>query len=410
MNDRDTLGRMFARQGGVGAGFDYLRIALAIAIFFAHIAAIADTRGIFPSLIDFFRSLFTDAPAVVPVAPHAAHAPGNLPDMGLSRAGLSRPIVLSHVPMFFALSGFLVVGSAFRVQQVRPFLALRALRILPALCVEVVLSALLIGLYVTTLPAKDYFTDRHFVTYFGNIFGFVQMTLPGVVFPDSGEKTAVNANLWTLPGEFYCYLILSVAMFSGLVFRKRLCTALFVITTVALLGANWFLGYNNATGVLATDLNVYYFFVGIMFFHWKDRIVRSWPLLIACIVFVYFTIEHPKGVYLAPIPLTYITIFIGLIDFPIVKWLRSGDYSYGVYLYGFPISQLMLVAFPQLKGHYLALLFPSLLVTIVFAFLSWHLIEKHFLKLKRYFAKRSADVTAKLHPEVFAPRVSGKPE
>ncbi|GAA4021034.1 acyltransferase [Actimicrobium antarcticum] len=307
--------------------------------------------------------------------------------MGLARAGLSRPIVLSHVPMFFALSGFLVAGSAFRVRSVKSFLALRGLRIFPALGVEVVLSALLIGAYATTLPLGSYFQDHGFFTYFGNIFGFVQMSLPGVVWPSSGERTAVNANLWTLPGEFYCYVILSIGMFSTLVFNRKVCTALFIATTVALIYANIFRGFNSKAGALATDLNVYYFFVGIMFFLWKDVIWRSWVLFALSIVAVYFLIDRPWGIYLAPLPLAYVTVFIGLIEFPSIKLLRSGDYSYGVYLYGFPISQMVLFEFPQLKGNYLALMVPSLVLTILFAYFSWHGIEKHFLKLKRHFTK-----------------------
>lgn len=387
-----TFGQIFTEQRGIGPGFDYLRIGLAIAIFLAHIAAIGETRGVIPSIIDLFRELFTGNSApIVAAVPTNLIAPvtGNLPDMGLTRAGLSRPIVLSHVPMFFALSGFLVAGSAFRVRSVKSFLALRSLRIFPALGVEVILSALLIGAYATTLPLDRYFQDYGFFTYFGNIFGFVQMHLPGVVWPNSGERTAVNANLWTLPGEFYCYLILSFGMFSTLVFNRKICTALFVITTVGLIYVSNFRGFNSKAGVLATDLNVYYFFVGIMFFLWKDVIWRSWTLFGLSIIAVYFLIDQPWGVYLAPLPLAYVTVFIGLIEFPSIKLLRSGDYSYGVYLYGFPISQMVLFEFPQLKGNYLALMAPSLALTIVFAYLSWHGIEKHFLKLKRHFIAKS---------------------
>jgi peptidoglycan/LPS O-acetylase OafA/YrhL len=42
------------------------------------------------------------------------------------------------------------------------------------------------------------------------------------------------------------------------------------------------------------------------------------------------------------------------------------------------------------------------LATGAFAALSWHGIEKHFLKLKRYIAPKSAKMTAVLHPTAFS--------
>ena len=55
---------------------------------------------------------------------------------------------------------------------------------------------------------------RNFYRYFGNIFGFVTYELPGV-FTDNPVPALVNGNLWTLPPEFYCYLVLSALMASG---------------------------------------------------------------------------------------------------------------------------------------------------------------------------------------------------
>jgi peptidoglycan/LPS O-acetylase OafA/YrhL len=87
---------------------------------------------------------------------------------------------LFMVPAFFALSGFLVTGSALRLRATAPFLTFRVLRILPALLVEVTLSALILGALFTTLPLKSYFSDPQFFRYFGNIVGLITFHLPGV--------------------------------------------------------------------------------------------------------------------------------------------------------------------------------------------------------------------------------------
>jgi peptidoglycan/LPS O-acetylase OafA/YrhL len=68
--------------------------------------------------------------------------------------------------MFFALSGFLVIGSAFRTRRVLPFLTLRFFRIFPPLLVEVTLSAVVIGAIYTTLPLDGYYTSKGFLTDF----------------------------------------------------------------------------------------------------------------------------------------------------------------------------------------------------------------------------------------------------
>ena len=96
--------------------------------------------------------------------------------------GQVRPAIffLYLVPAFFAVSGFLVTGSGLRVRATSTFLAFRVLRILPALLVEVTLSALVLGPIFTRLPLSSYFSDQQFFRYFGNIVGWITFYLPGV--------------------------------------------------------------------------------------------------------------------------------------------------------------------------------------------------------------------------------------
>jgi peptidoglycan/LPS O-acetylase OafA/YrhL len=70
-----------------------------------------------------------------------------------------RPFERAIIPMFFALSGFLVAGSLERSETTLTFIGLRLIRIYPALAVEVALSAFLIGMAVTALPLATYFQD-----------------------------------------------------------------------------------------------------------------------------------------------------------------------------------------------------------------------------------------------------------
>jgi peptidoglycan/LPS O-acetylase OafA/YrhL len=186
-------------------------------------------------------------------------------------------------------------------------------------------------------------------------------------------------------------------------------TALFAAATGALLVANWFFDFNAEPYILAGNINVYYFFVGAMFFHWRNHIPYSLWLLVPSILISYALLFTARAVYIIPPLLTYITVFIGLTKFKPSRLLQSGDYSYGIYLYGYPISEALIATFPVLRGNFFGLVASAILCTGLFAFLSWHLIEKRFLRLRKYFSVKSAKIAEELHPEalpVAAPAAS----
>ncbi|WP_375428187.1 acyltransferase family protein [uncultured Sphingomonas sp.] len=401
---RKTFGQILEENKGAGPGFDALRLALALAILLAHLASVGGTRGVFAEFWNLLASLYSASPPDVVLNGQAttlsvvvgAEHTGAAPPAGLAQPGVTMPLVLTHVPMFFALSGFLVSGSAFRTKKVGPFLALRFFRIFPALCVEVVLSAVLIGAFFTSLPLMMYFQDSLFWSYLGNILGIVQMELPGVIFSGSGDKHALNANLWTLPSEFYSYAVLAILMISTIVFNRYIYTIIFALVSIILLIIDLTTSYNPE--VLSGSTNIYYFFVGVTFYQWRNHIPYNYALFVLSAVASYFLITKPYGVYLAPLFVAYVAMFIGLSRIPKSKILQSGDYSYGIYLYGFPISQALVQIFPALRNNFFGLAVPAILLTGLFSYFSWHLVEKKFLKLKKRFSASSAKITETLHP------------
>ena len=80
-----------------------------------------------------------------------------------------RPFVAVILPMFFALSGFLVAGSLQRNKSLISFLGLRVIRLVPALFVEVTLSAIILGPIFTEYKLISYFSYKEFFEYFLNI-------------------------------------------------------------------------------------------------------------------------------------------------------------------------------------------------------------------------------------------------
>ena len=70
-----------------------------------------------------------------------------------------------------------------------------------------------------------------------------------------------------------------------------------------------------------------------------------------------------------------------------IRWfhiplIKRGDYSYGIYLYGFPLTQALAATLPSLRAHTLAFRLAAFALTLAFAVLSWHFFEKPALRLK----------------------------
>ena len=355
----ETVGSALARHKGEGPGFLLLRYALAIMIFLIHAKALSHV--------------------IVATLPTPA---SDLLQDGPGWDGPMRPIYVALVPAFFALSGFLVAGSAFRLRSTTTFLSFRALRIFPALSVEVTLSALVLGPLLTTLPLSKYFTDPQFFRYFGNIVGWITFYLPGVF--QQNDPPIVNINLWTLPSEFDCYVITAALMSFGLIYKKPLITASVIAATIVFAILNTFGDFGVTAWHLAGHTVTYYFFVGLVFFLWKDRIPLRWDLFALCAVASYVLLYSRHTIYLAPPFVVYSTVFLGVVGLPEFKWLSGRDYSYGIYLYGYPIIQAILCVAPQLRGHIIAAGAISLTTTVLFAALSWTFIEKPALQLKKH--------------------------
>ena len=366
MNDVSgvKISTVLDKYRGVGPGFDFLRLSLAVFIFYAHtkfVLGTFDTAGLFQD---------------TPMTPGAtAPTPVALPILSEIKARL---YVLA-VPMFFALSGFLVTGSALRLGSVPRFLGFRVLRILPALMVEICLSAFLLGILFSDLSLREYLSSSVFWRYFGNIIGVNWFWLPGVFAHN--PSPLVNANLWTLPAEFYCYLIMAVLMGTGMVSRRKLFLYGFGVLSVVLIAASLGTGYGVRPSVWSIPAIVYCFFAGVVFFQWREKIPLNRVWFVISVLMVILTFRTARFCFLVPIPLTYIVVYLGCIARLALPFLKGRDYSYGVYLYGFPITQAIVATFPGISR--LALFPTALTVTLLFAALSWHWIEKPFLRLKR---------------------------
>lgn len=281
----------------------------------------------------------------------------------------------SHV---FSLSGFLVAGSLERNRTLFSFLGLRGLRLLPALIFEVTLSALVLGLAFTDFALVDYFSDPEFRSYFWNIVGHIHYHLPGV-FLNNPAPRIVNGQLWTIPAELKCYISLAALSLIGVMGRRSLTGWIVLLTQLVLAALAIRYGVEDPT-LVSPYVLVGCFMIGVCAFRLKDRIFLSGyaAILAAAATSLLFLI--PRGDWFLPIPVTYLTVYLGTQNPKKRGLLLSGDYSYGLYLYGFPIQQA--VATQSWTHEWWINFILAYPLAFGLAVLSWWMVEKPAMKLK----------------------------
>ncbi|MCV6597970.1 MAG: acyltransferase [Mangrovicoccus sp.] len=284
------------------------------------------------------------------------------------------------VAVFFAISGFLITGS-FHYSAARwRFVASRGLRIFPALLVNLIFVAAILAPLVTTLPWHDYFSMAEpYVFVLRNFTLYdLRFQLPGV-FQDN-PFPAVVGSIWTLYYELLCYGAVFALGLAG-IWRHRALASACVIGFVGFwIGLMEWGPKLNFRDQAAWELALPFAY-GAGFFIWRDRVPLS--LGVGAALFALVPLAHDGPLYYPALSLaiTYASFWLAYIP---GGWLRRynrlGDYSYGVYIYGFPMQGLVMWLFgPQTP---LANILTALPPTLALAVLSWHLVEKPALALK----------------------------
>jgi peptidoglycan/LPS O-acetylase OafA/YrhL len=358
---------------GIGPGFDFLRIFLATSIMLFHSFIVTNQY--------FTPKNFDDSPIWI--------------------------VHYSLVPMFFALSGFLISGSAGRL-SLKNFLINRGLRIVPALAVDCLVCALIIGPIFTLLSVKGYFSNVHFYLFFLNVIGWVHFSLPGVFV--THPYPYVNGSLWTVPFELFCYAIMSALIILKIVkCRAILPILVFIYLTTAIFIEKFALAHLGKHEFLEKLLSVAFveheaqavtaFLFGIIAYQNKDKIPYSPLIFVICISILGVSALYFGDMSIGQAPLfrfflmpalVYVTVFVGLTRVPLPKFFHTGDYSYGIYLYHQPFLQIVITLLPTYAlSKFYGPGFTFLVgLPIVFsvAWISWHFVEKPILAYRKRYS------------------------
>ncbi len=297
------------------------------------------------------------------------------------------PLGAHAVHVFFTVSGMLVAASFDRRPSVIAFGVARFFRIYPGLIMATVLVFLALTLFVSTASFGDIMSSSG-RSYFARVL--VELagsgSIPGVfdTMPLAGE---VNVPIWTLKYEVICYIALALVM--AFVVRTKMITALQAAAFFLLASGIWMLrglAYNDAQMVDHIARFSFSFWAGVTAWYLRDKIVVRLGILAALAMSTALSIYFHLPVLPHFLIMTtgYAALMLGKFRFGLLgTFTDRNDLSYGVYIYGWPLQQTLLLHYPNFGP--LALAFSALVILLPLAYLSLRFIEKPALKMKDRF-------------------------
>ena len=299
---------------------------------------------------------------------------------------------------FFVISGYLVTGSRLN-NSLGTYLKRRFLRIYPGFLVCLFAT-------IAVFAPIGYFQQHHslhgYLTkpttpldfFFSNLF------LKMNVYKPAGTPAGPyswTVSLWTLYFEFYCYVIVGLlACWAVFARRSALAITVFLLATVARVGNAHVAPFAHSYDVHQMVKLVPFFMAGSVFYVLRDRIpCNLWLAAASLTVFVALPhLAQNQFVVLCALPMGYVLLYLGaVVPVPLG---RRNDISYGMYMYGFAVEQLL--RFAHLSSH-LVYAVLSILGTIPFAAASWFLVERPAIRWGQR-QNRSATNLSGAHPPV----------
>lgn len=298
---------------------------------------------------------------------------------------------------FFALSGYLIVGSYLSSRSTGRYLWRRCLRIFPGFWVCLVVSALVIGPLTALLS-------------FGRLEGYAWTGSDSAVgymwkntlllirqFDIAGGfgDQVVNGSLHTLFYEFVCYLGAAAAGVAGLYRLRRSRTAVialgfWLLALLAVFAVPALLTDHHARELMLRYGSMFLFgglahlFAGRIRVHPVGYVAAAGLLVAAVAASVAMPAERALVAYvlLAPPAVAYLVLVLGA-STRVAHIGSKRDLSYGLYVYAWPVQATLLIL-GAAEWSLMLFVAVSLAISLGLAYLSWTWIEAPALRLKSW--------------------------
>jgi peptidoglycan/LPS O-acetylase OafA/YrhL len=337
--------------------FDFLRLALAVLVIFSHSFPLGAGSDI--------------------------HEPLRVLTHGQMTLGAFA------VDLFFVMSGFLIAGSAERSRSLGSYLKKRVARIYPAFVVSAVVMA------VVVLPlAKGTFAEASWAA---RLMDFSLQTLRLREFHVQGAFAhnpypgVLNGSVWSIQYEFGCYLGVAMMAAVGLLKRRGWVLACFVaslVISVAFQTQGWIFGGKFAGALLGSPQLwarlLPFYLAGVVFYLFRDSVrLNAWGASVAMAALIAACWLPVGWTAVFPLAGTYLVFYVAFAKWiPMQRAGKFGDFSYGTYLYAFPVEQLLVMKFGHAMTPWLLFAMATPL-SLIAAVVSWYVVERRFLRSGR---------------------------
>jgi peptidoglycan/LPS O-acetylase OafA/YrhL len=310
---------------------------------------------------------------------------------------------------FFAISGFLVARSAATAKSMGRYSWHRFLRIFPGLWVCLIVIAFVIAplAFIHQNPGVGlghfYRSSSGPLAYLASNFSVTQLLAfnPHTILIASSSSIAGTpahvpisgswaGQLWSVQWELLCYALLAVFATCG-VLRHRLAVLTFFLV---IWGVAW-IDYLSPGSLFHVSFNwvetlrlVTIFFLGTLVYLFADSIPDSPVIaLLSAGLFIYgvsMPDRYGTNVLFGP-ALVYLVLWLG-IHLKLTRFGHRNDLSFGVYIYGFAVQELLAVWGVDRWGFvpYVGL---SIVMSLALAVASWEFVESRSLRLKHWSPK-----------------------
>jgi len=355
INKEITLEEKYDRKNNI---FDYIRIILAIFVIVAHCYPLFFGIGVSDPITK--KILVTE-----------------------SLGGIA-------VIGFFTLSGFMITQSMMNSKNNKQFFGKRLIRIFPALIVMLLLTVFVLGPIVYNGNIANYFKSSSVWKYLVqniNLFGNTAYNIEGV-FEGNPYPSAINGSLWSLKHEFIAYIFLMLLSSCAIIKNRK---AMLGITGVAILtyilNINFASIFNflNNIGVIMEISQfiklIMYFLIGATIYLYKDKIKMSFKYFVFACIILLLGISLNATKYVLILTMPYILMYIGTFKFKKDILAKMGDFSYALYIYAFPIQQLI-VFYLKDKISIWTYILLSIVITSVISIITTYVVDNNVKKLK----------------------------
>jgi len=313
---------------------------------------------------------------------------------------------------FFFFSGYLITQSRMGRSSTLRYFWRRALRIIPAWWLSLLTIAFLFGPIAwiqETGSISGYFSApiESPLTYFYNNM-WLSLGQHNIAGMGSGLPLATdhggynwNGSAWTLIYEFRAYILVGILGLFGILAHKWF-SGLVAIGIIILACLQWVYAgdLSRALPLLQNPLNLQTlapFAFGMLFALFPNKIPIDDRLAVGSLIFAFITYANGGWLVLGQYAFAYFLMWLAIRATKLQNWEKFGDFSYGIYLFGWPVMQLGGYFGLQHTG-WLVYHVVVIVVCHVLAFLSWHLIEKPAMSLKNWTPAPLAWLLAKWEP------------